>query len=290
MYWLGDKIDLGANLTVSNNRITGFSSDAFHRDKYDWDRPVTEVGFQAIYGAGSDVSGGAFVRHTRLDGGEVLSISWSREFFINPSGVDLNLSVPLLDEELKETVFGTKWLVRIARAVDVGVEAAHETGTYVTEGDPTFSTFVPTTDNEFDATRVSGGLAVRPASRVSLFGQVDVSDETEDRIEIEGAFAADRSVFGLRGAVEYFWTRHVALRLGGERTTWTRDDTAPGGTTSVDFERTRVTGGVGWAPRGGVFLLDLAGGVTSTSATEPASFEDETDGFTLSVTGRTLFR
>lgn len=289
VYYLGDKLDLGASATFTRNRTTGVSEDGLHRDQYDWDRPSTEVGVQAIYGAESRLQGGAFFRYVRLDGGEELDISWSREFFLNPSGVDLSIRVPLLKEELKQTEAGTRWLASLSDRLDVGAALSYLSGTYDARVNPTFPSISETADEEFTSTTLSGGLAIYPVKRVSLAGQLDVGQRDEDAIVFDAVQTTTSKVKGAGGGVEYFIRPYLALRGGFRFERRTEDMELEGETTSTEFDETQILGGVGWAPGGGIFLLDAALGFTNGQMNDSA-VPDETNGILFTVTGRTLFR
>jgi len=291
VYFLGDKIDLGGTLLLSTNSITGESKDGLHRDIYDWDRPVTEFGLQGIYGPGSDFQVGVFARRTLLDGGEVLDVSWAREFFLNPTeGFDLELRIPIVDEELTQTTLGGRVLADVGERLQLGGGLTYRATEYDVLAHPTWSRFLSTTDEETTDLEFSAGIGFRPHSRLGLYGQIDVGDRSTDSIEFESTRTIDTSLTGFRAGVEYFWFNEVALRAGGELLTTSVDNAYQGDTTSRERERTRITGGIGWVPRGGVFVLDAAIGFVNGELTDPQTFSDDLDGWTFTLTGRSLIR
>lgn len=289
LYYLGEKIDLGASATLTRNRTAGVSSDGLHRDQYDWDRPSADVGVQVVYGAQSAVQGGAFFRYGRLDGGEELDISWSREFFLNPSGVDLSLDVPLVKEELKETEFGTRWLVELSDVMDLGAAASARSNTYDARVNPTFPSISTSADEETSESTLTAGLAFHPVSVLTLAGQIDVGEQTLDAIVLDNPQTETTSVTSVGVGLEYFWRSDLALRGGFRLDTRTEDLEAEGETSSVDFETREISAGAGWAPGGGVFLLDLAVAF-SNGEMKDAAVSDETSGIAFTITGRTLFK
>jgi hypothetical protein len=288
-YYVGTKLDLGASATFTRNRTTGVSEDGLHRDQYDWDRPSVDVGVQVVYGAQSSLQGGAFYRYSRLDGGEELDISWSREFFLNPSGVDLSIRVPLVKEELKQSELGTRWLVAVSDIVDIGAAVSYLSGTYDASVDATFPSISRSADEEFTSTTLNAGLAVHPVSGVSLAGQIDVGERELDGIVFDAPQTTTSNVTGFGGGLEYFVRPYLALRGGFRFQRDTEDVELEGEVTSTEFEETRILGGVGWAPSGGIFLLDMAIGFSDGESTDSA-VRDETNGILFTLTGRTLFR
>lgn len=291
VYFLGDKIDLGATLLLSENAIRGESKDGLHRDIYDWDRPVTEFGLQAIYGPGSDFQVGVFGRRTLLDGGEILDVSWAREFFLNPTeGFDLELRIPIVDEELTQTTLGGRVLTTLGDKLEIGGGLTYRSTEYDVLAHPTWSRFLSTTDEETTDFELSGGVGFRPHPRLGLYGQVDIGDRSTDGVEFESIRTVETSLAGIRAGVEYFWFNEVVLRAGGELLVTTVDDAYEGETVSRERERRRVTGGIGWVPRGGVFVLDAALGFVSGELTDPTSIADDLDGWTFTLTGRSLIR
>jgi hypothetical protein len=289
VFFIGDKLDLGASATFTRNRTTGVSEDGLHRDQYDWDRPSTEVSAQAIYGAQGRLQGGAFFRYARLDGGEELDISWSREFFLNPSGVDLSIRVPLVKEELEQTEFGTRWLASLSERLDLGAAVSYLTGTYDARVNPTFPSISVSADEEFTGTTFSAGLALHPVNRVSLAGQLDVGERTVDAVVLDAPKTETTEVTGAGAGIELFVRPDLALRGGLRFERRTEDVELEGVLTSTEFDEREILGGIGWSPRGGILLLDAAIGFSDGQMNDVA-VDDETNGILFTVTGRTLFR
>ncbi len=291
VYFLNDQLDLGATLSLSSNSVSGVSSSGLHRDRYTWDRPITEFGAQATYyGRDGALQGGAFVSRSLLDGGEILRISWAREFFLNPSGVDLNLRIPILTEERKQTTVGTRWLLSAGRRVEVGASVLYEKGTYEATGHPTWSRFVRTTNDEFDATTFKVGAGLHPHARLLVTGELNVTNGDLTSEAFENVATTTDEITTLRTGVEYFWVSDLIVRGGFVLTQAKRDQADRISATNIETERRRYSAGLGWAPRGGVFMIDLAFGITNGETTVPSDPLDETDGASFTLAGRTLFR
>jgi len=290
VYYLGTKLDLGLTFTYANNRITGLSVDGFHRDKYDWDRPITELGAQIVYGDQSNLQGGIFGKYRILNGGEIMRLSWSREFFLNPSGVDLSLDVPLVNEKLRTAEAGTRWLWKVFKALNLGVSGQYLSGTYEAEVNPTFPSFVEAADQEFEALHASGGVAIWLTQRFGLYGQADALEETLDEVVQEGIQKTTRTSLGARLGLEWFWRPEIAVRLGGHLRQVRDEFEGVTDVSKVEYDELVYTGGLGWAPGGGLVQLDAAIGFTDRSAKEPEDLTDTTDGYAISLTARTLFQ
>ena len=282
-------ISVGASLSLSDNSLSGLSESGLHRDRYTWDRPITEFGGQVLFERGR-LQGGAFVHRSILDGGELLNVSWAREFALNPSGVDLELRVPILDEERKQTTFGTRWRVGLSNRLLAGASVEIVSGTYDAIANPTWSSFQGTTSDEFDRTEISLGIAARPIPRLLASAQLDVI--TGELIEeaLETLTTTDDEASTFRAGLEYLWVSDLVLRGGVAIGTETLDVSDTIGMTSNEFDRVLYSGGVGWLPRGGVFAVDLAFGFTDVEASSPSDLVDTTDGLSFSLSGRTLFR
>jgi hypothetical protein len=289
-YYLMDLVDVGVTAQFARNRIEGVSEDGQHRDTFDWDRPVTRLGFQAILSGQDALKGGVYLRRTLLDGGEELEISWSREFFINPSGVDLTLTVPTLTEELKSMEYGTRWLYAPSPALALGVDASYEGGSYESEASPTFPAFVTTTDLDFTATGLGVGASVSPVEDLMVAGQFDVSTREIDSVVLASGQNETSSDAAARAGAEYFVRPYLALRGGLAFHLLKYDLKFLSERESRDWRSLAWAAGVGWAPRGGFLLLDFALGHTSRNLTEPDGLEDETGGFDVTITGRAFFR
>ena len=282
-------ISVGASLSLSDNSLSGLSESGLHRDRYTWDRPVTEFGGQILFERGR-LEGGAFVRRSILDGGELLNVSWAREFGLNPSGVDLELRVPILDEERKQTTFGTRWRIGLSNRLLAGASVEVISGTYDATANPTWSSFQGTTSDEFDATRISLGLAGRPIPRLLASAQLDVLTGELTQEALETLTTTDDEMSTFRAGVEYLWVSDLVLRGGVAFGTETLDIADTISSSSTEFDRVLYTGGLGWLPRGGVFAIDLAVGFTDVEASSPSDLADTTDGLSFSLSGRTLFR
>ncbi len=290
VYFLSSKIDLGASLQLSNNRIKGVSQDGLHRDEYDWDRPITEYGAQIIYGAESDLQGGAYVNWTKLDGGEVLRVSWAREFFLNPSGVDLSINVPTLSEDLSASSAGTRWFYRLINGIDVGAAAQYTSGDYSVVVNPTFPSLNRTMERSFTEMKLSMGLGLTPISDLSILGQVDVQRLETDAVVLENASERIERTTKIGGGLEYFARPSLVLRGGFAWSTYADEFDFVGELTKTEYTSTDYTGGIGWSPRGGFFILDVAIGFGQRSADTPLDLVDDSDSYMITVTGRTLLR
>jgi hypothetical protein len=294
VYYLLDDLSLGGSLLLGKNPVRGVSENALHRDVYEWDRPATEFGLQAVYGEGKDLQGAVYLSRHLLDGGEVVEVSWAREFLFNPSGIDLSLRVPVLNEEFKEVEIGSRWLYRLGRRFNLGAQVQYNDGSYDVDADPTWSSFLSSRNDDFTDTRISVGVGVRPHERVLLAGQLASRTRDTQRLVFENRFDLKDERGSVNLGIEYFWVSNLILRggyvIGTETTESTLRGQAGDTTTREEFDRNRVTGGIGWTPLGGIFQIDVAFALADGEATSPITLSDRTDGLSFAVSGRTILK
>lgn len=295
LYYLTDDLALGGNLLLSKNPIEGISENALHRDVYEWDRPATEFGVQAIYGGRGALQGGAYLSRHLVDGGEMVDVSWAREFLFNPSGIDLSLRVPVLNEEFKEIETGTRWFYKLGGA-QLGAAVQYNDGSYDVDADPTWSSFLTSTNDDFTDTRITLGAGFRPHSRLLVAGQLSSRTRETQSIIFDSAVTETLDRGAVHVGAEYFWVSNLILRGGyvigsdTEETARRASGSRPGSSAKNEFDRNVISGGLGWIPRGGVFQLDLSIALTDGEATAPSSLSDNTDGFTFVLSGRSILK
>ena len=118
---------------------------------------------------------------------------------------------------------------------------------------------------------------------------VPVPEDLDDIVRDETQNST-RDGSGFRAGIEYFWRPSLTLRAGAEILTATDEVKSRLLNESDEFDSTRWTGGIGWAPRGGMFQMDAAIGFTEIDASDPAVLHDTADGIAFVLSGRTLFR
>jgi hypothetical protein len=201
----------------------------------------------------------------------------------------------VLNEEFKEIEAGTRWFYKLG-GVQLGAAVQYNDGTYDVDADPTWSSFLPSTNDDFTDTRIAMGAGFRPLSKLLLTGQLSSRTRETQSIVFENVLDRSRDRGAVHVGAEYFWVSDLILRGGyvigsdTEETTLRASRSRPGTNEKNEFDRNVIAAGLGWIPRGGVFQLDLAIALTDGEATAPSTLSDNSDGFTFVLSGRTILK
>lgn len=283
---------LGAQVDADQVRIDGSSEDrsGYHADNFDWRRPATQMSLTLVRPEGlGSFAFGVNLGRLRREGTEEAEISWSDRFPDNPGRVNFAALVPTFTE--KESGWSAEGRASWRFAPHLQLSGG---GLYRSfESDVTESAnanFVGSRSQESaDVTvwRVGAGLGavLLQDGRLRVGLETAVDGGQLDSVRPRESTTQETLSFDARTGVEYLFARDLVVRAGYQRMA---KDHAVGEPASLG-QSNGVTVGFGYAPRGGLIVLDTILQVWREYPDVPGDLDREADARYLAVSARLLF-
>jgi hypothetical protein len=275
-------ITLGARGDLIDAEVEGESRDGFHTDDFTWERPGWLGSVQGFVDRGR-LQGAVDYTKQKLTGEEMVQISWSERFILNPGPDVVTDEFQTFSEEIDVEEIRTRWRLNIVPGkLGVGVAAVGGQASSVVVANPNAMGSQSAMDADLDTNRFVAGLSWTGFTRrLLLAGEVGTGSSTATSRNSAGTVENTRDSVTLRLGGEYLLGETVAGRLGV--VTVNQDLKLEGGQGLDDsFRTTSLAVGLGFVPLGGVFQVDLAYDVVLDS-------DRQVDGSRLAAYAKYLF-